>query len=108
MEDFGLVPRPAEWALRAGLPGPKHGEGFAQYVTRLGFDPAELLVELTPRTACLAHLRLNTLLQRSMPAAFDKHIDALARAHLDPESRKRIEHSAHMLFPGQCRPRVTV
>jgi len=81
MRDYGLTPRPSQWALDAGLPGPAEDEGFCEYVTRLGLDCAELLHGLDRRTVSLANVRLSTKLQRDMPLDFTRHIHALVDKH---------------------------
>lgn len=78
MDENGLRPLPPEWALQAGLPNPVDGEGFSEYVSRLGLNPKSLLEDLNERTLCLANGRLATTLQREMPAAFDRYVDELA------------------------------
>lgn len=77
MEDYGLTPRPPNWALAAGLPAPDEDEAFLAYVTRLGYSGDDLLVDLDERTMSLANIRLGTKLQHSMPVAFDRHIRGL-------------------------------
>lgn len=104
MEDYGLQPQPAQWALSAGLPAPKKDEGFIEYVERLGMDASELLVELHEQTICLANYRLNTQLQRQMRDAFDVHVEELAAMHLDEARRWEVRHNAAVLWGGQCRP----
>ena len=74
MDENGLRPSPPAWALDAGLPEPLQGEGFSEYVRRIGMDPDELLVELNERTLCLANGRLATSLQRALPDVFDAHV----------------------------------
>ena len=108
MKDYGLRPEPARWALKAGLPAPRDDEGFIEYVTRLGLNAAELLVELTEQTMVLANARLNTQLQRRMRNAFDDHVEWLCCMHLDEHRREEIRRSAEYLFPGRCRPRPIV
>lgn len=68
------APEPPLWAIRAGLPEPLDGEDFCAYVSRLGLDPEPLLVELTPRTATIANIRLGSLLIDEMPAAFGAYV----------------------------------
>ena len=108
MNDYGLTPAPAQWALDAGLPAPGDEEGFIQYVERLGMSGTELLVDLTAQTIDLANYRLNTQLQRRMRWAFDEHVEALAAEHLDEARRWEVRHAAEMLWPGRCRPRPVV
>jgi len=77
MEDYGLTPRPPDWALAAGLPAPHEDESFLEYVTRLGYSGKELVAELDERTMTLANVRLANKLQQSMPVAFDRHVRKL-------------------------------
>lgn len=102
MHENGLRPSPPQWALEAGLPEPFHGEGFSEYVKRIGLDPGLLLEELQERTLCLANLRLATTLQRALPDAFDRHVDKLAASVLGPD-RKYVEHNARVLFGDSFR-----
>jgi len=74
LADVLPAPEPPLWALEAGLPEPWDDESFCAYVFRLGLDPEPLLVELIPRTALLANLRLDSLLMGKMPGAFSKHV----------------------------------
>jgi len=68
------APEPPLWALEAGLPEPLDGESFCAYVCRLGLDPEPLLVELTPRTATIANIRLSSTLMDEMPEAFGAYV----------------------------------
>ena len=103
LDDFGLRPSPPQWALEAGLDAPKEEEGFVEYVTRLGLDASELLIELTPQTAPLANGRLATTLARAMPEARDRYIEALAEIHIPPERRLQIENFACNAFGADFR-----
>lgn len=103
VDDFGTLPKPPRWALDAGLPAPRDEETFAPYVLRLGFDPKDLLVDLTEQTAPLANYRLATTLQRCMPEVFDSHIGDLAVIHIGPERRMEIENAARSLFGDSYR-----
>ena len=108
MNDFGLLPNPAQWALDAGLPAPRPDEGFAHYVSRLGLDAATLVADLTEQTICLANWRLNTRLQRDMRAAFDAHVSELSVKHMDASRRREIRHAAKVLWGDRCRPVAVV
>lgn len=105
MDDYGLRPEPPRWALEAGLPEPKKEEGFAEYVTRLGLDAEELLVELTAQTAPLANGRLATTLARAMPGARDRYIEHLVSIHIDPLRRLYLEDVARSAFGVSFRRR---
>jgi len=74
MNDYGIRPEPAQWALDAGLPAPREEEGFIEYVERLGLNAADMLVDLTARTAELANLRLVSTLRRLLPKEFDEYV----------------------------------
>lgn len=103
MDDYGLRPEPPQWALEAGLPPPKKKEGFAEYVTRLGLEAGELLVDLTAQTALLANGRLATTLARAMPAARDRYINHLASVHIEPLRRQWLEDVARDAFGASFR-----
>lgn len=107
MNDFGLRPEPPEWALFAGLPVPRNEEGFTEYVTRLGLDASELLIELTPRTICIANLRLAHALRQRAPAAFDRHLEELASKHITPERREELRSCAQRLW-GTVREKPSI
>lgn len=76
-----LAPRPRvpEWARWAGLPCPLQGEGFEEYVLRLGLDPVMLLDGLTENTAYIANRRLATELMRRMPKSYEAYVQARRR-----------------------------
>ena len=102
-DDFGVLPEPPQWALDAGLPAPQEGEGFSQYVTRLGFDADDLLDELTERTAPLANGRLASALRKAMPDVWDSYVDTL---DIPYERRAEIEDMARNLFGESFRRRI--
>lgn len=108
MNDYGLAPSPAQWALDAGLPAPWEGEGFTEYAARLGLDAVELVDGLNATTICLANYRLNTQLQRRMRSTFDAHVQALSRAHLDDSRRAEVRRAAEIIWGERCRPRPVV
>ena len=103
MNENDLRPEPPEWALDAGLPKPEKGEGFFEYVTRLGLDPGPLLIDLNDRTMCMANLRLAHALKCAMPHVWDLHVDKVASWHIPPERRDQIEKDAKLLFGDRFR-----
>lgn len=103
MYDFGVVPEPPQWALDAGLPEPFEGEGFSEYVNRIGLDPAPLLVDLHRQTACCANGRLAHTLKENMRYYFDRHVESLVREHMTPERHEEIAHIAKWLWPTRYR-----
>lgn len=86
-----LTPKPPQWALDAGLPGPELGEDYCAYVSRLGLDCSELLEGLTTKTAVVAHIRLAQKLADGAPDVWNAHVDAFVRAHaqLKPEKKPK-------------------
>ena len=105
MNDFGLRPSPPRWALEAGLDAPKEGEGFTEYVTRLGLNASELLIDLHEQTAPLANGRLAHTLSQAMPGCRDRFIDSLAKRHIDPSRREELDNAARSLFADRYRRR---
>lgn len=67
-------PRVPKWARQAGLSCPMEGEGFEEYVQRLGLDPESLLNGLTETTAYIANHRLATELIRRMPYHYEEYV----------------------------------
>jgi len=74
-----IPPRLPDWALWAGVPEPHEGEGFCEYVSRLGLDPEPMLIGLDERTYCLANQRLASELMRQSPDLFMEYV-SLRRA----------------------------
>jgi hypothetical protein len=99
LPSFNARPEPPLWAVYAGLPEPRDDEGYVEYLNRIGLDPVELLVDLTDRTACLANIRLESKLMRSMPEAYQRHVNAFVRSRLNPERRRYVVILASNLFP---------
>lgn len=87
-----LRPTPPEWALAAGLPSPEDGEGFIEYVTRLGLGAEVLTHDLDERTAELANIRLASLLQKEMPADFRLYVQGYVAEHVPEERQHWLEH----------------
>lgn len=83
-----LHAEPPQWAIDAGLPGPKRAEDFESYVARLGLDAGELLEELTERSAPVANVRLATSLANHLPDSYSQHVEALCARHFSPEQRE--------------------
>jgi hypothetical protein len=99
LPSFNARPEPPLWAVYAGLPEPHDDEGYVEYLNRIGLDPVELLVDLTDTTACLANIRLESKLMRSMPKAYKEYVDAWVQVRLGPERRKHVSRLASSLFP---------
>ena len=70
------TPEIPTWAAMAGVPEPLPGEGFEEYVRRLGYDFDELTADLMPHPAATAvlNLRLQTRLRQSLPEAFNRYV----------------------------------
>lgn len=103
MDDYGLRPEPPQWALAAGLPEPKKKEGFTEYVTRLGLDAEELLIDLTEQTSPLANGRLAATIRKTMPDAYDRFLGSL---YIPLERRKELENIARNIFGDSFRRRL--
>lgn len=80
-------PEPPAWALEAGLPAPLMGEGFQEYVSRIGLDFQDMTIDLDERTAEFANLRLASALQVACPASFKKHLKDRTGKARDPKWR---------------------
>lgn len=103
MEDYGLTPRPPQWALDAGLPQPLEDESFCEYVARMGLDCQELLVGLSYCTMPLANYRLATRLQRDMPVEFDRYVAELVREHVSSDRQQELITVARRIWGDRFR-----
>lgn len=76
-----LEPKVPHWALNAGCPYPAVGEGIREYCDRIGLSYADLIVDLTPRTGPVVHMRLAEALIERCPRAWQAHLTEFVRAH---------------------------
>jgi hypothetical protein len=99
LPSFNARPEPPLWAVYAGLPEPRDDEDYIEYLNRIGLDPVELLADLTDQTACLANIRLESKLMRSMPRAYRRYADVWVKERLNPERQRHVAILASNLFP---------
>jgi len=79
-----LRPDPPQWSIQAGLPLPLEDEEFCEYVTRLGLDCPDLLMDLDLRldesgVEGIANLRLATAIQKIVPDIFSAYTEREAK-----------------------------
>jgi hypothetical protein len=68
------------WALAAGMPAPADDESFDTYWRRAGATDETIEMAtagLNDRSADVANERMTTYLIRTMPRAFDRHVEML-------------------------------
>jgi hypothetical protein len=67
------APEIPRWAAESGCPLPLAGESFYEYVTRLGLDFDELVVDLDSRVPEMANQRLAAHLKHGAPTCFYRY-----------------------------------